>query len=70
MYVFSDINRGTPVSPNSCFTEVIDFVDFFGPIASLLLWGYSALLFITLISTCVLWGHKYKENNPKFSNNY
>ena len=65
MYVFSDVNRGPPVSPNSCFLEVVEFVDFYGPIASLLLWAYSAILFITLISTCVLWRHKYKEDHPE-----
>ena len=70
MYMFSDVNRGPPLSPNSCFTEIINFVDFYGTIVAVLLWAYLVILFITLISVCILWRHKYLEDNPGSSDDY
>lgn len=67
MYAFSDVNRGVPVSKLSCFDEVVNFIGFYGSLASLLMWIFSIILFITLIIACSLCC--FKNDNDDISPN-
>ena len=53
-YIFSDVNRGPPLSKDSCFVEVTRFASQYRIIFELSLFFVSALLFVGMTSACVL----------------